>query len=483
MKTALRCFILSVVLVIGSQQAKSQCSASDILIQNIVATGAQTPGTCNAEFDLSFTLEANNGNKFIFFHAWRPDLYPDYFQCVNGEPSGNGNIAAPEASDLAAAFINLGIDNSGASPVLLTSYPADASVILNTADSVTVTTLPDGSYSFVIHGLLATLPGDCNGPIIITADFWSTQSANGQNAQCVNCNISYALNFVQASGIALCLNLTYFATLTNRTTSALDGDYLVYADVNNDGVLSTSVDSLIRDTTAFSIAAGVGSTTAINGTIPGINLNQNLLLQVLLDSPAEGTSMFTIISTQCVVLPVTFQSFTAVRSSADVVRLKWETASENNNSGFAVERNIGRDNWQTVTFIPTQAPGGISNNVLTYAYDDMNSFKGTTQYRIRQVDLNGTARYSEIRQVKGDLKNNEMVIYPNPANGGTVNVQFNDEQIRNIQLFDMNGRVIRRWNAVAQNSIRIDNLLTGVYTLKAVVKESGLVLTEKLVVY
>ena len=74
MKTALRCFTLLVLFNLSKQTANAQCSASDILIQNIVSMGVQIPGTCNAKFDLSFSMEANGGNKFIFFQAWRPDL-------------------------------------------------------------------------------------------------------------------------------------------------------------------------------------------------------------------------------------------------------------------------------------------------------------------------------------------------------------------------------------------------------------------------
>src|SRR5688572_11297070 len=104
MKKLVLCSTLLVVFVCGSRQAKSQCQASDILVQNIVAVGAQVPGSCTAKIDLSFTLEANNGNKYVFFHAWRPDLYPDYFDCVDGSPTANGNIAAPIDTSLLSAF-------------------------------------------------------------------------------------------------------------------------------------------------------------------------------------------------------------------------------------------------------------------------------------------------------------------------------------------------------------------------------------------
>ena len=483
MKTVLRLITLSIFLFSAQKTLNAQCATSDILIQHIVPTGAQTAGSCHATFDLSFTMESNNGNKFIFFHAWRPDLYPNYFDCVNGNPGGNGAISAPEAADLANAFLNIGIDNSG-TPVLLTAYPPSAGVILNTAASVTRTVLPNGSYSFVIRGVVATLPGDCNGPILITADFWSSQSANAQNAQCVSCNVRYALNFTQVAGFTSCSNLAFNAAISNRTSSALTGTYVAYADVNNDGFLNSSIDLLIKPSTPFAIPAGPGTSTPITGAIPAANINQNILIVVTLTSPANGSSLFTIPGAQCAALPVTFKSFTAERKNSGLVALKWETATEVNNSGFAIERNVGGNLWETVLFIPSQASGGNSNSSLVYTYDDQNSFRTISQYRIRQVDFTGSEKLSEVRFVRGDEKNNQLIVYPNPSNDGSINVLFdNTRGNRDIVLSDMSGRTVKSWKGVTANSLQIGDLGSGMYTLKVILRETGSIATEKIIVY
>src|SRR5215813_6795490 len=158
MKTPLRYLPLLLFACLSFKKTLAQCSVSNILIQNIVPVGTQTSGSCNAKFDLSFAMETNNGNKFIFLHGWAETTYPDFFQCVNGVPSSHGTIQAPNHTDLAASFLNLGIDNTGPTPSLLSTYPPDASVTFNTADSVTVSVLPDGTSFFIIHGVTATLP-------------------------------------------------------------------------------------------------------------------------------------------------------------------------------------------------------------------------------------------------------------------------------------------------------------------------------------
>src|SRR5436853_958519 len=133
MKTALRFLLAAVALSFSIQKANAQCEAKDILIFNFVPAANQSSGTCTATFDMSFTMQVNNGNKFIFFHAWTAAQYPDYFNCtgINGTSGNNGVTAAPTGTDLDNAFINVGINNNSNPPTILTVYPPDPSVPLN----------------------------------------------------------------------------------------------------------------------------------------------------------------------------------------------------------------------------------------------------------------------------------------------------------------------------------------------------------------
>jgi len=486
MKTPLRYLPLILILTLSFQRAVAQCSVSDILIQNIVAAGTQTPGSCTATFDLSFTMETNNGNKFIFLHGWAENQYPDFFQCVNGLPSSHGTIQAPTSTDLAATFLNLGIDNTGLTPVLLTSYPPDASVTFNTADSVTVSILPDGSSFFIIHGVTATFPADCGQPFLMALDFWSSQAAQAQNAQCVSCHRLYAINYLAAGqgALANCATLSFSATLMNHSQQTLNGYYLVYADVNGDAHLAVGTNSLIVDTTQFSITAG--GSLLVSGTIPALNINQDLILVATITGGVANGGMVAIVipSTLCSPLPVTFKSFNANRINRTNVGLKWETATEVNNTGFAVQRNMGAGVWEFLGFIPTQATDGNSSVPLTYTFTDVaNSSRGVTQYRIKQVDIDGRARFSEIKAVRGYEQSGKIIVYPNPSTNGRVNVVFDDvEGTRDVMLMDMSGRLIKQWKGVTGNLLQIDNLTQGMYSLKVMNRDSGAQSIEKVVV-
>lgn len=484
MKTPLRYLLISVLAPIAIQNANAQCTASDILIQNIVPAATQpSVNSCTATFDLSFTMQNNNGNKFIFLHAWAEGPnYPNFFDCTNGDPGPGTTRPVPLEADLTNAFLNIGIDNSGALPVLLTSYPPDAGVTLNSVGSISSTVLPDGSAIFVLTGVTATFPVACNTPFLMALDFWSSQAAQAQTAQCVSCHILYAINYLSlGSAFASCATLTFSATINNLSGGSLSGYYLAYADVNGDDHLSTSVDVLIKDTTQFTIP---GSSLTIGGTIPTVNGGQDILLLVTLTTGvANGSTFLVIPSAPCAPLPVTFKSFNAARISRTNVTLKWETATEVNNSGFAVQRNMGSAGWELVAFIPTQAKDGNSSSLLTYTFTDLNSSKGITQYRIKQVDIDGRAKFSDIRAVRGFEQSGKIIVYPNPSVDGNVNVIFDDaEGTRDVMLMDMSGRIVRQWKGIAGNTLQIENLGRGMYTLKVLNRDTGGQYVEKLIV-
>jgi hypothetical protein len=189
------------------------------------------------------------------------------------------------------------------------------------------------------------------------------------------------------------------------------------------------------------------------------------------------------IANPCVPLPVHFKSFTATRSNSTNVSVKWETASEQNSAGFAVERNV-RGTWEQVAYIPSQAVGGTSNSVLTYQLNDLNATRGVSQYRIRQDDIDGAAKLSDIRSVRGEGQKGSTIVYPNPTDNGKVNIVFEGGEItkRNISVQDMSGRIVKQWNNYSNNNIQIENLSPGFYTVRIVDIGTGEQSVEKVVV-
>ncbi|HEX7906180.1 MAG TPA: T9SS type A sorting domain-containing protein [Chitinophagaceae bacterium] len=249
-------------------------------------------------------------------------------------------------------------------------------------------------------------------------------------------------------------------------------EFQVYADADNSHTL-TGGDIFIKSKPINSVAA---SSDTIQIKPPYQNSS---FIVVYKTKRGCFDKVISLVST-CAILPVNFKNFTAARNQTAVL-LKWETATEENSAGFALERNV-RGNWEEIAYVPSQALNGNSSSVLSYQYTDLNDAKGISQYRVRQVDLNGKVSYSAIRAIRGQGQLGNTVVFPNPTNNGKVSVVFEDAStVRDVTLVDMSGRVIKQWrNAI--NNIQIDNLTPGMYSLRIMVPETGEQSVEKIVV-
>ncbi len=93
--------------------------------------------------------------------------------------------------------------------------------------------------------------------------------------------------------------------------------------------------------------------------------------------------------------PVELVSFTAVKKESDI-ELNWSTATETNNKGFEVQRQSGgleRTGWERIGFVEGN---GTTSQVHSYSYRDENVQPGKYQYRLKQIDFDGSTEYSNI---------------------------------------------------------------------------------------
>jgi hypothetical protein len=152
-------------------------------------------------------------------------------------------------------------------------------------------------------------------------------------------------------------------------------------------------------------------------------------------------------------LPITLAYFRAgISSDGQGVHLTWRTVTEVNNYGFYVERRRqGEETYQSVAFVPTQGNGIVAHE---YAVSDPAVTAGAWNYRLRQVDLDGTETSTE--DVIVDLSTLTAVNdatapasfglaqnYPNPFNPTTVvSCQLPVAGMVRLVVYDMLGREV-----------------------------------------
>lgn len=146
-------------------------------------------------------------------------------------------------------------------------------------------------------------------------------------------------------------------------------------------------------------------------------------------------------------VPIELVSFEGEQRSS-AVDLSWTTAIEKNNKGFYIEKrakvNSDFNEWEQITFV------NGNGNTLTpsyYSYSDKNVKAGTTyQYKLRQVDFDGTQNCHETDIVTVQFGNPDLVISnsPNPVRALT-NIEYTTNQNGNvrIEVLDLLGNVVR----------------------------------------
>jgi hypothetical protein len=140
-------------------------------------------------------------------------------------------------------------------------------------------------------------------------------------------------------------------------------------------------------------------------------------------------------------LPVELTTFTAI-SGQNGINLEWQTATETNNQGFEIERNIN-SSWLEIGFI---AGNGTSVTKNSYSFIDKNPVGDTIHYRLKQIDNNGNFNYSkEIIVVANIVPNNYSLSqnYPNPFNPSTtINYRIAKADKVVLKIYDLLGKEV-----------------------------------------
>ena len=482
MKTITLSIVLLLASVFSNAQPTGACGFISISTQYVSSSPSlKYPGKCDVKVNLSWELNVNNGNKYCYVHIWPSNAYRAFTYTNPANP--------PQAADLSATAGTVIVkDPSSTTPTLYSTYNPDKDYekVLPLAGYPSATlrkTTLNGVDRFTVENLV--LPGiDCNanGIYNFTTDGWASQQAQGKNVHCVSSGNQFSINqIVDRSSISCVSNTLQFQLQSNAPQA--NGTYKVYADLGADATFEPSADAVIAAQNFTT-----GTTALVNGTwsyvfqsnipIPAAYKHNNYWIEVV-PSGSKGQQIFQV-ANGCAPLPENLAYFTATRIKNNV-SLKWETVNEQVTKGFAVQRKTDAG-WEQVAFVPTNAPGGNSSSLIAYQFNDLNSFKGVSQYQVVEITANGKQKASEIRAVKGESQSSRVTVYPNPSNSGTVNIVFENNAMRDVVLSDMTGRVVKQFNATSDANIIVENLHDGFYTVRITDRSTNETVTQKVIV-
>ena len=151
--------------------------------------------------------------------------------------------------------------------------------------------------------------------------------------------------------------------------------------------------------------------------------------------------------------PVELVAFNATVNNSTVI-LNWTTATEVNNYGFEIERasisskkrNYSATEiaimWEEIGFVDGH---GNSSSINNYTYIDNDVLLGNIQYRLKQIDTDGSFEYSDILKVisNNSLEYKLLQNSPNPFNPSTL-ISFSIQKAGfvKVSIYNLLGEVV-----------------------------------------
>ena len=207
-------------------------------------------------------------------------------------------------------------------------------------------------------------------------------------------------------------------------------------------------------------AGAYSSPNGNNGYVAQPIIWNNLLYMQMASIPYANAGNLAFIDGST--LPITLLNFTAQKNGNASV-LQWKIENEINNAYFSVEHSSDGTNFQPIGKV---AGHGTVATQQKYQFTDNNPVKGLNYYRLKQVDYDGNATYSNIVTVTFTDVAPIFRIFPNPAINN-INISLPLSTATSvIDVFDLNGKKVLEKqissNTVSQ-SLDVSTLATGVY--------------------
>ncbi|RJP63216.1 MAG: T9SS C-terminal target domain-containing protein [Ignavibacteriales bacterium] len=179
-----------------------------------------------------------------------------------------------------------------------------------------------------------------------------------------------------------------------------------------------------------------GTISYLNGQLDNVAIFDRALSTEEISQLYSNCKMPVIIN-----VPVELSSFTA-ETNANNVNLKWSTATETNNAGFEIQKSSNKTDFIKIGFV---AGFGTSTEKHSYSFIDRNIKAGNYYYRLKQIDLDGSAWYSQIVESGKNVPKEYSLSqnFPNPFNPETkFNYELPVSSKVNIRIFDALGREV-----------------------------------------
>lgn len=435
-----------------------------------VYRNTSTPGSISfaSRVDVPASSGQGNGNKIIDIDKdGKPDIISVHWSgnCIwvlRNTSTGPGIISfAPGVSFATTSQphkIDVGdLDGDLKPDVVITAFTSNAmSVFRNTSTPGTISfaTRQDyapGTVPYFVH--IGDLDSDGKADIAVVNRDVAT--------------LAIYRNISTVGSIVLAARQT-FATPAGTMThygvafGDLDGDGKPDIATGNYTLNITSVfrNTSVPGTISFAARTDLASGVSYDVTIDDFDGDSRPDLAVT----NSGTTVSVLMNICSLVgLPVELLSFSGVSVGKEVL-ITWSTASEINNDYFTIERS--RDG---IDFENAGEVNGAGNSTLTldYKYVDQQPYPGINYYRLKQTDVDGVFKYSDVIAVKSKKDIQFSCTYYGASKELWIFGTEDMNERKEIEMIDLSGTLIYK-TVITGNNVKINTapFANGFYILK-----------------
>jgi hypothetical protein len=150
-------------------------------------------------------------------------------------------------------------------------------------------------------------------------------------------------------------------------------------------------------------------------------------------------------------LPLVLRKFSVTPLSNENL-VKWAAEAAFEVEAFEVERSTDGRNFQTIN----RQAAINTNGLKEYNYTDNSFTSSVNYYRLKIVEIDHTVRFSVIIKVSADMKNETLVISPNPVIGNfAIRYSAADQGKAIIRITNFEGKLIATINESVHRGLNV----------------------------
>ena len=162
-------------------------------------------------------------------------------------------------------------------------------------------------------------------------------------------------------------------------------------------------------------------------------------------------------------LPVEYTRPLSAQTVQSGIQLRWSTGIEHNAAQFEVQRSADGSVFEKITAVP------VKGNNSEYQLVDQHPNEGANYYRLKQIDLDGRFKLSNVAMAKWEA-GAVIGVFPNPTSGH-FNIRNSTGSWEKAVLINATGQTVRTFRTGEETTLQ--GLENGVYRLEVFETENA----------